>query len=243
MRDYLVFQLQGPLAAWGDVAVGEVRATRDDPGVSALVGLLGAALGTDRSDDAAHARLRDGYAWAVGTLEPGTLLRDYHTAQVPGRADLKGRPHRTRRDELAVPKAALNTVLSTRDYRQCGSWLVALQATADAPHPLQALDNALRKPRYVLYLGRKSCPPAAPLAPRVCPAANAMAAMLDYSTERGGVRSGHQVQPLLRLSWTDGVDSGLPADLTMPRKDRLVRRKGWQFGDRVEHVALVRTEE
>ena len=92
LTPYLVFQLQAPLAAWGDVAVGEYRGSREYPGASALIGLLGAALGLRREDEAAHAALRDGYRFAVGVVSAGHLLRDYHTAQVPGRTTLKGRP-------------------------------------------------------------------------------------------------------------------------------------------------------
>src|SRR5436190_16090271 len=115
---FLVFQLQAPLASWGDTAVGEYRGSRDYPGQSALLGLLGAALGIRRDDEPAHTALRDGYRFAVGVVATGQLLRDYHTAQVPGRAALRNRPHASRRDELGVPKHELNTVLSTRDYRQ-----------------------------------------------------------------------------------------------------------------------------
>lgn len=49
--DFLVFQLQGPMAAWGDTAVGEFRPSLDAPGLSSLVGLLGAALGLRREDE------------------------------------------------------------------------------------------------------------------------------------------------------------------------------------------------
>lgn len=238
-RDFLVFQLQGALASWGDVAVGEYRGTRDDPGAAALAGLLGAALGVDRADEAAHAALRDGYAWAVGTLEAGTLLRDYHTAQVPGRSDLKGRPHRTRRDELAVPKPALNTILSTRDYRQGGAWLAAAQARDGAPRSLAELAAALRRPRFVLYLGRKSCPPAAPLAPQVLAAESALAALRAWLLAQAEHDGSGEPPALRRLAWADGVEAGVAADLSMPRKDRVIRRRGWQFGDRTEHVALL----
>ena len=140
MADFLVFQLQGALASWGDVAVGEFRGTRDDPGAAALVGLLGAALGIDRGDDAAHAALRDGYAWAVGTLGGGTLLRDYHTTQVPGRADMKHRPHRTRRDELSLPKPVLNTGRHRRRQRGAAcTW--ALDRFAAAARDTRRLDR------------------------------------------------------------------------------------------------------
>ena len=233
---FLLFQLQAPLASWGDVAVGQFRGSRDAPGNAALVGLLGAALGVLRSDESAHAAMRDGYGFAVGTVAAGQLLRDYHTAQVPGRSDLKDRPHRTRRDELNVPKHKLNTILSTRDYRQNAAWAVAVQALPGAPHSLGELVQALREPRFVLYLGRKCCPPAAPLAPQLLEADSAHAALVAY------LAAADPPATLRSLAWADGVAAGLPAHLSMPRKDRLIRRHGWQFGDRNENLALLTDE-
>ena len=230
---FLVFQLQAALAAWGDVAVGETRGSRDHPGESALIGLLGAALGVRRDDETAHAALRDGYRFAVGVVSAGQLLRDYHTAQVPGRTSLKGRPHHTRRDELNLPKHELNTILSTRDYRQNAAWAVAVQALPGAPHSLDALAAALREPQFVLYLGRKCCPPAAPLAPRLSDAESAHAALSNY------LAAAEPPATLRSLAWGDGMPAGVPAHLSAPRKDRLIRRQGWQFGDRTEHLALL----
>jgi CRISPR system Cascade subunit CasD len=233
---FLLFQLHAPLAAWGDVAVGTYRGTREHPGASALVGLLGAALGLKRDDEAAHAALRDSCAFAVGTVDAGTLLRDYHTAQVPGRSELKGRPHRTRRDELSLPRQDLNTILSARDYRQGGIWVVAAQALPGAAYSLDALAQALRQPRFVLYLGRKCCPPAAPLAPQVIPADSAHAALTAY------LAAADPPARLASLAWADGVAAGLPPHLSVPRKDRLIRRGSWRFGDRTEHMALLQAE-
>ncbi|ANX02968.1 hypothetical protein PG2T_01360 [Immundisolibacter cernigliae] len=249
---FLVFQLQAPLAAWGDTAVGEYRGSHNWPGESALVGLLGAALGIRREDDVAHAALSQGYGFAVGVLSQGTLLRDYHTAQVPGRAALKKRPHATRRDELAVPKDELNTILSTRDYRQNVGYLIAVQPLADAPRDLPAVAAALARPRFVLYLGRKSCPPAAPLHPKIIEAESALAAFETYreqlvnrlaeQTDRWGRPLLESPARLARLVWGDGVTAGTPADLSASRKDRIIRRSGWQFGDRTEHVAILAGE-
>ena len=248
---FLVFQLQAPLSSWGDTAVGEYRGSYDHPGESALIGLLGAALGIRRENDAAHAELRLGYSFAVGVLSSGQLLRDYHTAQVPGRAALKGRPHATRRDELAVPKSELNTILSTRDYRQNACSLVAVLAHENAPYTLPNLADKLRQPRFVLYLGRKSCPPGAPLHPQVIDADSALAALNEYGTRLNAQlealkdRRGHApLEPtgkVTRLYWGDGANAGVGADLSSPRKDRLIRRQGWQFGDRTEHMALLET--
>ena len=247
--EFLVFQLQAPLSSWGDTAVGEYRGSYEHPGESTLIGLLGAALGIRREDEVAHTALRQGYGFAVGVQSGGKLLRDYHTAQVPGRVALKGRPHATRRDELGVPKDELNTILSTRDYRQEAASLIAIQPRSDAPYSFDELAGALRKPRFVLYLGRKSCPPAAPLHPVVITADSALAAFEEYRKRFNDQRDAHKdrhgrlpLEPsgeLIRLVWGDGVEAGISADLSAPRKDRLIRRQGWQFGDRTEHVALL----
>lgn len=248
----LVFQLQAPLSAWGDTAVGEYRPSHDYPGISALVGLLGAALGLRREDEAAHATLRDAYGYAVGVQSSGTLLRDYHTAQVPSQASLKKRPHASRRDELAIPRHDLNTVLSTRDYRQDAGFLVAIQASEGSPYPLEMLADALRTPCFVLYLGRKACPPGAPLHPQIIEADSADQAFDTYLerlteaiTKLNGTVRGESLElppPVERIAWGQGIAVGLAPDLTVTRKDRPLRRKGWQFGDRSEHLALIRKE-
>ena len=246
---FLVFQLQAQLAAWGEPAVGEYRGSADHPSESALLGLIGAARGIHREDDASHAALCTGYGFAVGMQSSGKLLRDYHTAQVPGRVALKGRPHATRSDELTMPRHELHTVLSTRDYRQDGSWLVAVQMFEGAPYTLDELAGALRHPRFVLYLGRKSCPPAAPLFPQVVNASSAYQAFIVYRAQLQERRAAckdrwnrsplEESAPIARIAWGDGVDSGVKADLSVTRKDRIIRRKGWQFGDRAEHIAVV----
>jgi len=251
--DFLVFQLRAPLAAWGDTAVGEYRGSLNWPSESALIGLLGAALGFRRTDEAAHAGLRQGYRYAVGVVASGTLLRDYHTVQVPGRADLKKRPHQTRRDELAVPKHLLNTVLSTRDYRQDGAWRIAIQEAQNSPHSLQTLAEALAKPHFVLYLGRKSCPLAAPLDPWLIAAESVKDAFEAYRLRQHehleSQRNHHgelpleSPEPLRQMAWPDQMEAGMQPDLTTVRKDRLIRRGGWQFADRFEHVAMLSGEE
>lgn len=243
--ELLVFQLQGELAAWGEPAVGENRGTQGHPSQSALVGLLCAALGLQRDDPGIH-RMAQGYAFAVGIQRTGRLLRDFHTAQVPPRTALKGLPHRSRRDELAVPE--LGTILSRRDYRQQVAYVIAVKALDGAPHPLAALAQALQQPRFVLYLGRKSCPPSAPLAPELVQADDVRSAFDAYlrtvaervaATQDRWGRTGLPLpSPLDTLAWDDAMSPhmGVQPDLTVTRKDRVLRRRGWQFGDRMEHL-------
>lgn len=235
------------MSAWGEPAVGEYRGSVDYPGESSLVGLLGAALGLRREDEEAHAALARGYGFAVGVQAKSRrdrprLLRDYQTAQVPGRASLKGRPHATRRDELSIPKNELNTILSTRDYWQDCSTLVALQPRAEPRYSLEQLVEALSRPRFVLYLGRKSCPPSAPLFPQIIDAPGAHAAFEAYRAKLASSGAG-VIGELARMHWGDGVDAGVEESMQVLRNDRLIRRRGWQFGERVEHIKLMYPED
>lgn len=235
--NYLVFQLQASLSAWGETAVGEFRPTANYPSESALLGLLAAALGIRREEEEKHAALRAGYGFAIGVLSSGRLLRDYHTVQVPGRVSLKNRPHNSRRDELNLPKDELNTILSTRDYRQDAASLIAVQGRDGAPYALTDLAQALAKPRFTLYLGRKACPPAAPLNPQIMTAENALTALQVYQ-QKLAERGGGTALAFERIVWGAGIEPGTTCDLEVVRKDRVLSRGHWQFGDRVEYVAL-----
>lgn len=248
----LIFQLQAPLSSWGEAAVGEYRPSAEYPSQSAIQGLLAAALGIDRDDDVAQTALRTGCRLAVGVLSQGRLLRDYHTAQVPSRADLKKRPHATRRDELSLPKQDLNTILSSRDYRQDAAALVAVQVVASAPYSLMQLAEALKKPKFVLYLGRKSCPIAVPMHPCILNADNINIALSEYLQQLSALWL--QTLPysqalnhlgVQKIAWGDdfGADDlaavGVQRDLSVIRKDQVITRQGWQFADRREHIAVL----
>ena len=235
--EYLVFQLWAPLSAWGETAVGEFRPTANYPSESALLGLLAAALGIRREEENAHAALRRGYGFAIGVLCSGRLLRDYHTAQVPGRVSLKNRPHNSRRDELDLPKDELNTILSTRDYRQDASSLVAVQMRDGAPYTLSDVAEALAKPRFTLYLGRKACPLALPLNPQIIAAENVLTALRVYQ-QTLAKRNGETAIAFERIVWGEGINAGVIHDLEVVRKDRVLSREHWQFGDRIEYIAL-----
>lgn len=236
--NYLIFQLQAPLSAWGETAVGEYRPSANYPNESALIGLLAAALGIDRNDEIQHQALQSELSFAIGVQSAGRLLRDYQTAQVPGRVALKNRPHRTRRDELNMSKEELNTILSTRDYRQDAAYLVAVQTEAESMFSLDDLAQAIQQPKFVLYLGRKTCPPSLPLWPQVIAAENVLQAM-EFYRDQLAEQTGEVIAPLERLVWGVGVNSGVQEDLQVVRKDRLLSRSRWQFGDRLEFVALL----
>ena len=65
MPDYLIFQLYGQMAAWGDIAVGETRRSALQPSKSALLGIVGASLGIDRNEEEIHAAMASAYGLAL----------------------------------------------------------------------------------------------------------------------------------------------------------------------------------
>lgn len=245
MGQFLTFALVAPLASFGDLAVGERRSGWDRPGRSAVLGLVGAALGLERNDEAAHQALEAQYGLALLCHAPGLLLADYHTAQVP--PTRRGKRFRTRADELAAPE--LSTILSRRDYRQ-GAWhLGALWPRGQAQWPLTELADAMQRPVFVPYLGRKSCPLGLPLAPQIVDAPDAGNALRER--HRHGPEA-NLCGPSGRRPWRDAVAQGasttrivmdrrdVPAGViierTEIRRDALRSRGHWQFDLREEAV-------
>jgi CRISPR system Cascade subunit CasD len=238
MAEYLVFQLYGPMAAWGDIAVGEYRPSFAHPSKSAIIGLLAAALGIRRDEEDRQRALADACTFAVRVDTMGTLLRDYHTAQVP--PEKKGVTYHTRYSELSW---ALNTILSSRDYRCDAAYTVAVGLRNGSDLTLQLLADKLRKPEFILYLGRKSCPLALPLDPKIIQA-------MDFKEALNGTHLSVHLIPLLTetshigVYWDDGITSGYEEDYihVITRRDAPLSRKRWQFTDRREHYASVGRE-
>lgn len=236
MADYLLLRLYGPLASWGEIAVGETRHSAVHPSRSALLGLLGAALGIERNDDLGQQALSDGYRFGIKLESVGSPLRDYHTVQigVPPRKAV----FRSRRQELLADK--VETVLSTREYRCDSLALVAVEALPAARWRLDELAAALHRPHFPLYLGRKSCPLALPLAPRTVSAPTLREAF--DGAEPSPLLERHFRQALTsrqaRYYWEDGMQAGMPASLATQRHDQPLSRRRWQFAPRREWVAL-----
>ena len=234
-RDYLLFRLYGALASWGDIAVGEVRPSFERPSKSAVLGLVAAALGVRRDEEDAQRRLAQDYGYAVEVQTFGQPLRDYHTVQRPPQR--KGADYASRRAELqAVPREGLATTLSYRDYWQDASYIACLWAAQAAPiRSLAEIATALRHPHFVLYLGRKSCPPGLPLQPQIVQAASPAQAFdgvefkdrewLDALSDDSRVR------------FCDDLMEG--ECMKLVRRDRVDSRRRWQFAEREEYRTSV----
>jgi CRISPR system Cascade subunit CasD len=251
MPSFLCFRLHGPLGSWGDIAVGERRPSTPHASRSAVLGIVAAALGIRRDDADGLAELDRRFGFASRTDAPGELLIDFHTAQGPNETLLRagaraakkaGVPwHRpaTRRAELAFRRQELATLLSSRQYRVDALWSVALWLRSEAISgrwSLNDLADALRRPQFVPYLGRKSCPLDLPMEPQVIEAPDPVGAMA-----RAVFHTDEILGPVLArgagratVHW-EGTWDGLDPDQTVRRRDRVSSRARWQFAEREEH--------
>jgi CRISPR system Cascade subunit CasD len=129
-------RLAAPLQAWGSSSRFTRRMTDRAPTKSGVIGLLAAAQGLRRTDP-----LEDLLSLSFGVRidQPGQIERDFQTART---AEGKSFP------------------LTNRYYIADGVFLAAVSGEDDL---ISTLDDALRHPRFPLFLGRRSCPPVGPV--------------------------------------------------------------------------------
>lgn len=133
----LLLRLAAPLQSWGIESKFDTRQTLNEPSKSGIIGMIAAAMGIRRDDDAALQRL-NGLRFGVRVDREGRLMRDLHTA---------------RSDKTSY--------LTYRYYLADAVFLVGLEHDDEAY--LQEIAEALHNPVFPLFLGRRSCPPTLPL--------------------------------------------------------------------------------
>ncbi|WP_172381158.1 type I-E CRISPR-associated protein Cas5/CasD [Streptomyces sp. MNP-20] len=150
----LLLRLAGPLQSWGEHSHFNDRDTLSFPTRSAVTGLLAAALGRPREhplDDLADISI------TVRVDRPGARLRDFHTVG----GGLSGQQTVVTADG-GRRSGDTSTLTSTRWYLADAAFTLSLTRPDRTPPP-PAWAEALQLPRWPLYLGRRSCPPAGPL--------------------------------------------------------------------------------
>jgi CRISPR system Cascade subunit CasD len=148
MNTYIVLKLQGVMQAWGGHTYEDLRHTELIPTRSGLLGLLGACLGIDRSDAETQNRLAGSVVIAVRSECPPQRITDFHTVLDARKVDGKSNPY---------------PVVSRREYLCDARYTVLLEIPEGAPFSADQIEQALKKPVYTLFLGRRSCPISRPL--------------------------------------------------------------------------------
>ena len=219
MQSYLVFTLSASFGAMGDLAGHERRGSLSWPGRSSVLGLLAAALGKPRYDDFSAL---DALSIAVAVFDHGVSLRDYHTVEtVPSSAvkNANSRPEALDR--------ATNTTITLRDYR--AGVLYGVAVWDDDFLILEALKGALENPKFILYLGRKSCPLSYPPSPKILKADGPEKALeaLNLPLWR---QKNHQGGPMEARDLM--ADAGSEDVHIETRHDKPLDRKLWHFAPR-----------
>lgn len=128
----IILKFSGPLQSWGIGSHFETRNTERYPTKSAVIGLIGGALGYRRDETEKLQRLND-LSFGVRIEQRGTLLKDYHIA-----------------------RSANQTYVTNRYYLQDAVFLAML--SHDDSSWLDAVAKALVHPVFPLYMGRRSVP-------------------------------------------------------------------------------------
>jgi CRISPR system Cascade subunit CasD len=202
MNSYLIFRLFGVMSAWGEIAPAATRLTTNHPTKSGVLGMVSAALGLPRNEI-----INDSYNFAVLVHNSGTPMRDFHTIHIPTHD---------------------STIISTRDYHCGAMYSIALSIKDDAPYSLEEIKSALEEPVFTLFLGRKSCPLALPMEPKIIEAGDVEEAF--NNCEFIGA-SFVQTPRATALYWDEPTHVGM---ILLTRRDKLVNSERRQFTERQE---------
>ena len=136
----ILLKFSGPMQSWGTDSHFETRHTDHHPSKSAVLGLLAASLGWRRDDD----RIADlnRFCFAVRVDQPGSMLKDYHTAHKP---EVKN-----------GGIISYRTYVTTRYYLQDAVFIVALGVSESSD--MDKIVKALRSPYFQPYMGRRALP-------------------------------------------------------------------------------------
>jgi CRISPR system Cascade subunit CasD len=164
--DALILRFDAPLMSFGGVMVDQHNVTDRFPGLSLFAGLLANALGWRHADSEHIGHLQERLLIACRWDILGEAVEDYHTVDL-GQPKMREKGWTTRgqpehRD--GGPDAKFGTHQRYRHYWANGvlTSVVALRQVDEAP-TLPQLEAALCRPARPLFLGRKTCLPAAPI--------------------------------------------------------------------------------
>ena len=223
-KRHLYLVLEAPLLSFGSTAIDNLRPTQSFPSASMLTGLLGNALGYQRTDVKELERLQSRLTYAARMdREPAGLtpLSDFQTAKL-NKEDQGwttwGHPEGRGGNSATYESPHLRH----KQYHADLQMTIALRLEPPQESPsLGELAMALKHPARPLFIGRKSCIPSRPLYGGECEAATATEALLQKPAARAGADS----EPA-RMFWMDG-ETG--AGVTTRRSYLATQQRDWSI--------------
>ena len=205
---FLILRLDAPMMSFGAVMTDNLNRSDPAPGASMLTGLLGNALGYDHRDALALERLQARLEFGVRVDRPGVLFTDFQTVAL-GQPHHDGTGWTTRgRVEAAGGGSSDGTHIRYRDYYADACHTVALTLRDPEEEPtLDTIKRALRHPERPLFIGRKTCLPAAPLL------------LMDEPAPEGELEAADLLDALTRAPLAKGSASADTLTLWLPCTD------------------------
>ena len=158
---HLLLDLDAPLMSFGGDMVDAYGVVRDFPAKSMVAGLLANALGWERYEADAHARLQERLTMGSARAVQGRRVRDFQTAKLE--KNDKGWTTRGRTEGRAGASYD-GPHIRYRDADADARVLIALRLDdADEAPTLDDVADALDRPERPLFLGRKPFLPSRPL--------------------------------------------------------------------------------
>lgn len=209
MANFLILKLCGPMQAWGSHTYEDYRPTQAFPTRSGVLGLLGACIGIQRENRDLLLALNASIQIAVrADRKEGrdtVTITDFHTVQEARKVDGKTNP---------------NPVVSRREYLCDAEFTVALRLDKNSPFTTTQLIQALKKPIFTPFLGRRSCPLVRPIFETEVEANNLTEALSSIEPYQGIIYSEQTDNPHSRM---------IVRDVPMPGNNR-------QFATRQVHI-------
>jgi CRISPR system Cascade subunit CasD len=182
---HILLRLDAPLMAFGGVAVDNYGVIEAWPAASLLTGLLGNALGWDRTETEKLQRLQDRLIFAARLDRPGSRLTDFQTADL-AQADQGWTTSGIPEGRAGGAGTFAGQHIRYRDYWADRIVSVALRLVpAEEAPDLDSIGSALDKPARPLFIGRKPCLPAAPLLAGNCIADTVLEALRTLAPPPG----------------------------------------------------------
>lgn len=145
----LILRLEGPLQSWGERSKWDNRDSALMPTKSGVLGIIACCMGIPR-DDSRMLELHEKLRIAVRADMPGRLGVDFNTVKSNTLMNAEG-------------KTQDRTIVSYRQYLQDASFIVVIASADDGL--LSCIADAMKRPKWAAFLGRKSCVPTYPLIP------------------------------------------------------------------------------
>jgi CRISPR system Cascade subunit CasD len=164
--DVLILRFEAPLMSFGAPIVDRHGVIQPYPALSMMTGLLGNALGYDHAEPERLERLQERLRYAVRQDQAGRQIQDYQTVDLskPYMDDDRAWTTRGELEKRKGGSASSGTHIRLRDYWADAVYTVALALEDPDDTPAVGdLARAVQQPARPLFVGRKTCLPAAPL--------------------------------------------------------------------------------